>query len=107
MFGEEHSTIFTGFKMSKGKKFDQNKTRWDLLPFKAMEEINQVLMFGALKYGDDNWKKVENYKIRYFNACCRHLFAWFRGEKIDQESGFNHLAHAACCILFLLEKDCE
>ena len=34
---------------------------------------------------------------------CRHIFAWWGGEDKDPETGFSHLAHAACCLLFLME----
>jgi hypothetical protein len=40
-------------------------------------------------------------------AALRHLIRWWRGEKIDPDSGLPHLAHAACSIFFLLEKELE
>ena len=44
--------------ISKGaKKFDQNKMRLDLVPTTAIEDIANVLTFGANKYGDRNWEK--------------------------------------------------
>ena len=87
-----------------GKKYDSDKARWDLLPFKEVGEIVDILTFGASKYGANNWQKVEP-KSRYFAAAMRHLTAWFLGEKLDKESGLSHLAHAGCCILFLMYKD--
>lgn len=89
----------------KGMKFDNEKLRWTLLPFDALEEIIKVLMLGAKKYADDNWKIVMREKDgpdRYLNAGFRHLSAYKQGKKIDSESGLLHLAHAGCCILFLL-----
>jgi len=59
------------------------------------------------KSGVDNWKAVPEAKTRYFDACIRHLTAWWQGEKNDSESGLSHLAHAACCILFLMWIDDE
>ena len=35
----------------------------------------------------------------------RHLWAWKEGEQVDSESGKNHLAHAMCCLFFMLERD--
>lgn len=90
---------------STGMKFDQEKARYDLLPFKALAEIVSVLTYGAKKYAPENWRKVEHPKSRYFAAALRHLVAWFGGERLDPESGHHHLAHAACCIMFLLELD--
>ena len=40
---------------------------------------------------------------RYFAAMCRHVFAWWGGEDADPETGYSHLAHAGCCLLFLME----
>jgi len=85
-----------------GVKFDHGKPRWDLLPFDVIEEIVKVLTMGAQKYEDHNWKKIENIPERYFAALMRHMAAWQAGETEDQESGLSHLAHAGCCLTFLL-----
>lgn len=86
----------------QGEKHDYLKPEHDLLPPRALESVVDVLTYGARKYARDNWKFVENARSRYYNAAQRHLGAWRRGEKVDSESGFSHLAHAACSILFLL-----
>jgi hypothetical protein len=77
------------------------KTRFDLVPWEAVEEITQVLAFGARKYGDSNWCRGARWG-RYFAALCRHIFAWWGGENKDPETGFSHLAHACCCLIFLI-----
>lgn len=89
----------------EGLKFDGGKWRLSLLPIKPLVEIIQVLEFGAKKYAEGNWKKVPDGRRRYFDACIRHLTAWFLGERKDPESGFNHLAHAGCCLFFLMQID--
>ena len=33
------------------------------------------------------------------------IVAYANGEKIDSETGISHLAHAMCCLLFLLAFD--
>jgi hypothetical protein len=84
-------------------KSDTGKTQWDLMPFEAVEEINKVLEFGAIKYAAHNWKVNSGFKwTRLFNSLLRHLFAWIRGEDNDPESGLSHLSHAGCNILFLI-----
>ena len=88
-----------------GRKFDQDKPRWDLLPWDEVEEIVEILTFGSEKYEDNNWQHVKGSKWRYFGALCRHTFAWWRGETLDKESGKSHLAHAGCCLLFLMWFD--
>jgi len=88
-----------------GIKFDVGKLRWDLLPWDAVGKVVAVLTYGAKKYADNNWQKVEPWRERYFAAAQRHLTAWYLGERIDRESGLHHLAHACCCILFLIFRD--
>lgn len=88
-----------------GKKYDTDKPRYSLLPPQALLEVVKVLTFGAKKYGDCNWATVPNARDRYFSAAQRHLWDWFSGESTDEETGLQSLAHAACCILFLMALD--
>jgi len=90
-----------------GRKFDGNKPQYGLLPPKALKEVVQVLTFGAEKYEPDNWKRVPDANRRYFDAAQRHLWAYKEGEIDDPETGYSHLAHAICCILFMNELDIE
>lgn len=82
-------------------KFDQGKARMDLVPMEAVEVIAQVLAFGAMKYAPWAWYAGMDYG-RLLAAALRHLSAFQQGEDNDPESGLSHLAHAGCCILFLL-----
>ena len=88
-----------------GKKYDIGKPRWELLSWKEVEETVEIMTFGSEKYEDFNWQHVRPFKTRYFGALIRHLTAWFLGEKLDSESGKSHLAHAGCCLLFLMWGD--
>lgn len=88
-----------------GRKFDSGKPEFSLLPPWALESVAKVLTFGAQKYEIDNWKYVENGAQRYKNAALRHLNDYMKGEKFDQETGLNHLAHAVCCLMFMLDAD--
>ena len=91
-------------------KHDGGKTDWSLLPWDAVEEIIKVLQFGAGKYNEKgqgphtwNWTKGSGLgKWRTLSAIFRHLTSYAKGETFDPESGLNHLAHAACGILFLI-----
>jgi hypothetical protein len=90
----------------KGIKFDSDKTKWRLLPWKQIEHVVKVLMFGIKKgYPPNNWKYVEDGETRYFEALIRHALAYESGQKIDPESGLPHLAHAVCCALFMMWFD--
>lgn len=86
----------------RGKKFDDGKDRWDLVPWKGLRDVVRVISYGANKYGDDNWRQVPNGRNRYSAAAMRHFTAWRLGEDVDPESGLPHLAHACCSLLFLL-----
>jgi len=79
-----------------------SKPRLELLPGAALEQIAEVLTYGAAKYEAHNWCRGARWG-RYFAALLRHLFAWWRGEDLDPETGMSHLAHAGCCLLFLME----
>lgn len=88
--------------MTEGVKYDASKPRWSLLPTGTMEEVIKVLEYGANKYSPDNWKKVPQMEVRYYDAAMRHIDAYWQGEYLDEESGQPHLAHAVCCLLFLM-----
>jgi hypothetical protein len=84
-------------------KKDQDKPRYDLIPFHALDEVVQVLTYGAKKYSPDNWRTIPDRDTRYLAASLRHITAHARGELVDPESGMSHLAHAVCCLLFMME----
>lgn len=42
---------------------------------------------------------------RLFGATMRHLWAWWKGENTDPETGKSHLWHAATDIAFLIEYE--
>jgi len=88
--------------MKLGTKLDSGKPQPRLLPIGPLRSIVDVLTFGAAKYSPDNWQHVPCARERYTDALLRHVFAWMDGEAHDEESGLHHLAHAGCCLLFLL-----
>ncbi|MGL2349658.1 dATP/dGTP diphosphohydrolase domain-containing protein [Helicobacter pylori] len=87
-------------------KDDAYKSRVDLIPPSALLTIGHVLANGARKYGANNWRNGMDWS-RLHGAALRHLLAWFNGEDKDPESGLPHLAHAACCLLFLMDYDAQ
>jgi len=98
------------------KKATEGKLRHDLLPFAGLDAVTRVLMFGSAKYSDFGWRKnfepatddllegSERGTRVFLAAALRHLFARLRGETCDPESGEDHLAHVACCCLFILDN---
>lgn len=87
--------------MSEGRKDDQNKAPWHLAPWDAFGAIVKVLAFGADKYAPRNWESGMAWS-RPFSALQRHMTAWWEGEGEDPETGYSHLWHAGCCIVFLI-----
>jgi hypothetical protein len=85
----------------EGRKDDSSKVRYDLIPPELLEATAQVLTFGAAKYNARNWEHGMAWG-RPFGALMRHMWAWWRGEEKDPETGYSHLWHAACCIAFLV-----
>lgn len=88
-------------KLTEGTKFDDGKTRLDLIPPEALFALGHILTFGANKYDDRNWEKGMKWS-RVWGATLRHGFAWLRGEKKDPETGYSHLWHMLCCVMFLV-----
>ncbi len=94
-----------------GKKFDDDKVRLELIAPEFLFATATILTFGAKKYNAYNWAWGMKWS-RVFGAMMRHMWAWWgRGEptrvnwafgEIDAESGFSHLWHAACCLMFLV-----
>lgn len=94
-----------------GVKFDAGKPPYELIAPELMEAVARILGFGAAKYGERNWEKGMAWG-RVFGAMMRHLWAWWGGKgpttksflfgELDDETGFSHLWHAACCIMFLI-----
>lgn len=85
-----------------GVKYDAGKPDWTLMPWLGLVEVVRVLEFGAAKYSRDGWRVVPDARRRYLAAAFRHMTAFTEGERCDAESGLHHLAHAACCLLFVL-----
>ena len=87
----------------EGTKEDAEKAPYHLIAPELLQAVAEILAFGAKKYAPRNWEKGMNWS-RPFGACMRHLWAWWRGEDTDEETGKSHLWHAACCIMFLLAE---
>jgi hypothetical protein len=90
-----------------GRKFDGGKTQFGLMPPFALTEFADVLTYGAKKYNPENWKWVPDAKRRYFDAAMRHMWAWKCAVKNDPETGLHHMAHAMCCLAFIIDIEMD
>jgi hypothetical protein len=71
----------------------KGKAKLRLVPYQALVEIAKVREFGVAKYGDDEgWKTVN--ADDFIEAAMRHIGKYFDGQKIDDESGLDHVSHA-------------
>ena len=89
-----------------GRKDDSQKNRIELVHPIYIEATGEILTLGAIKYNSWNWYKGIVYS-RCFGALLRHLFAWWRGEDKDKETGRSHLWHASCELMFLVTFEAE
>lgn len=83
-------------------KYDDHKAPMSLLSSEALHQTAMVLAFGKQKYAAHNWRGGFEWS-RPLSAALRHILAFQDGEDRDPESGLSHLAHAMCCLMFLLE----
>lgn len=98
-------------KTAEGRKYDQGKPMYNLIPADALEEVVKVLTYGARKYNEpidqENWRLVSSPHARYHAAAQRHQWTDWKGEEIDPESGCYHLAHAISSLMFRLQLKIE
>lgn len=85
-----------------GLRFNDGKTRHDLVPAFAQEQYAKVLTLGAQKYAERNWEKGMKWSD-VFASLERHLNAFKRGEDYDPETKLLHTAHIMCNAAFLTE----
>jgi hypothetical protein len=88
--------------VGEAKKYDDGKPDMSLLSPIAITKIAEVMSFGRKKYAAHNWRAGFNWS-RLIAAALRHILSYLGGEDKDPESGLSHLAHASCCLMFLLE----
>jgi hypothetical protein len=94
-----------------GKKYDEGKApifRGVLQYFPlALAAVAEVSAFGAQKYQvpyeDQNWRLVDDGKLRYEDALSRHTLDYAGGEMYAQDSKLLHAAHRAWNALAVLE----
>jgi hypothetical protein len=101
-FKAQYDALSVDPPKSTGIKNDDGKPDMSLLSSIALVKIAEVMSFGKKKYSANNWRGGFVWS-RPLAAAARHLYAYIGGEDKDPESGLSHLAHAACCIMFLLE----
>jgi 5'(3')-deoxyribonucleotidase len=81
-------------KKEEGLRYNEGKTRFDLMEPYALEQLAKVFTIGAKKYADHNWLKGMAWsKVKA--SLDRHLNAFAQGVDYDPETGLHHMAHVA------------
>lgn len=84
-------------------KFEEGKPELTLVYGSLLEAIAKVRRYGIEKHDNsEDWRSTES--IRHYDAVLRHIFAHLQGAICDHESGYSHLWHAACNIMFEIER---
>jgi hypothetical protein len=86
---------------ASGRKDDSGKPPMGLLDRYALEQVARVMDYGAKKYSRYNWRGGLALS-RLYDAALRHVFAFIDGEDLDPDTKLPHIAHAMCCLMFLL-----
>ncbi len=87
---------------SEAIKHDDGKPRMSLISPVASFKIAQVMSDGEKVYSSHNWRNGFAWS-RITDAALRHIEIWNAGMDNDPDSGRSNLAHAAACIMMLLE----
>jgi hypothetical protein len=67
----------------------------------VIAEIGLAMLEGARKYGRHNYRAIGVRTSVYYDACLRHLTAFWEGEDVDSDSGLSHITKALACLTVL------
>jgi Domain of unknown function (DUF5664) len=85
-----------------GLRFNEGKTRYDLLPPFPIDQLAQVLTVGSKKYAERNWELGMKWS-KVIASLKRHLALIEKGEDFDKETGMLHASHVMCNAAFLVQ----
>ena len=77
------------------------KVPFSVLSAPVMGELGLAMFEGARKYGRHNYRIAGVRASIYYDACLRHLMAWWEGEDIDADSKMCHVVKAMACLMIL------
>ena len=78
---------------AKGGGQSDIKVRFDLIDSHAIFAMAKVLHEGAVKYGANNWRKIDIED--HLNHLIMHAYAYLSGDHSDE-----HLSHIMCRAMF-------
>ena len=103
MFVIPRDTIWDGGDIGESKityssgasRNDIGKIRLDLIPPEALLELGEVFGEGAVRHGDENWKKGMPNSV-VINHMMRHLLLYMKGDRDEPHMG---KVMFGCCVL--------
>ena len=75
-----------------------------MVPLPVLGELSIAMLEGALKYGRANYRAIGVKSSVYYDACRRHLDAYWEGQDIDPDSGLPHITKAIACLTVLRDS---
>lgn len=81
-------------------RFNKGKPETSQLDPRFILALADLMTVSAEKYGKFNWALGQQYHTP-FDSCMRHLLKFMNGENVDEESGKDHLLHAAANLMIL------
>ena len=86
---------------SGASRNDIGKIRLDLIPPEALLELGEVFGEGAIRHGDENWKKGMPNSV-VINHMLRHLLLYMKGDRDEPHMG---KVMFGCCVLIWNEEN--
>jgi hypothetical protein len=80
------------------------KAPFSTVPSQPVAEVGLAMLEGALKYGRHNYRAIGVRTSVYYDACLRHLTAFWEGQDIDPDSGLPHIIKAVACLMVLRDS---
>lgn len=87
-------------KTGAALRYNEGKPQFSMVDLTCFTDCARVLEFGAVKYGQDNWRKGMPIG-KLLDSLLRHVAAIQRGEEVDPESGISHIGHIQSNAMFL------
>lgn len=85
-------------------KVGSHKVPLSCVPFNVLFELGLAMFEGASKYGRHNYRAVPIRASVYFDACMRHMGAWWEGEDTDPDSNLSHVTKAIATLVVLRDS---
>lgn len=77
------------------------KVPFSVIPAQVLGEVGLGMLEGSIKYRRHNYRIAGIRASIYYDACFRHLMAWWEGEDVDPDSGISHISKAIAGLIVL------